>query len=239
MNKPLIMITGASSGIGYALAEIVAQRGYPVLAIARRQKLLTKLAEKHPLISIVAADISEQAGREQVMQVLAEKGQMIYLVNNAAISMPKIFSQLTATEWQQILAINVEAPMWLVQACQPYFSHSRVLNISSGLAHYALAGASAYCLTKAALYMLYQVINAEYDPKIVIAGSLRPGIIDTPMQAVLRNSDPELFPSQAKFQNFYDQNALRDPHIVAEFIAEVLLNSSDEAFKQKEWDIDE
>jgi NAD(P)-dependent dehydrogenase (short-subunit alcohol dehydrogenase family) len=234
----LIVITGASSGIGYALSIEVANRGHNVLAIARREQQLKQLKAENSNIDILSADISTPQGRDKLVSYLSNQDNSIHVIHNAAIAMPKTLELLSELEWQQALATNLEAPMWLTKACVPFFKNSRVLHISSGLAHYVLSGTAAYCITKAGLYMLYQVINAEYDPEIVIAGSLRPGVIDTPMQDLLRNTDDKLLPSKSMFEGFYQDQQLRSPELVAQFIADVLFNMYDDKFKGQEWDID-
>lgn len=234
----LIVITGASSGIGYALSIEVANRGHNVLVVARREQQLKQLKVGNDNIEILSADISTLAGRDKLINYLSNQNSSINLIHNAAIAMPKTLALLSESEWQQALATNLEAPMWLSKACVPFFQNSRILHISSGLAHYALSGTAAYCITKAGLHMLYQIINAEYDPEIVIAGSLKPGVIDTPMQELLRNTDDELLPSKTMFKSFHQEQQLRSPESVAQFIADVLFNTSDDEFKKQEWDID-
>lgn len=171
MGKHLVVVTGASSGVGYALAAELAHRGHEVLAIARRQSLLEQLASSHANIEYLAADVANADDRQKIIGHLQQRQQPIYLVHNAAVVKPNTLEKLTEAEWQQALQINLEAPLWLTQACLPFFDRSRVLNISSGLAHQPLSGLGAYCLTKSALHMLYQMINEDMDAAKVIAGS--------------------------------------------------------------------
>lgn len=239
MNKHLIVVTGASSGIGYALALELATQGYAVLAIARREKIIRAISRKNSLITPLSADITQKSDRNKIIAYIKQQNKPIHLIHNAAVVMPQTLLNLSEAEWQQALAINLEAPMWLTQAAMPYFSQSRVLNISSGLAHYALPGTAAYCLTKSALFMLYQIINSECKPEKVIAGSLKPGVIDTPMQNLLRNTDSNKLPSKEIFENMQTNQQLRSPESVAKFITHVLLTTSNEQFTAREWDIDE
>lgn len=238
MREYLIVVTGASSGIGYSLALELANQGYAVLAIARRQELLTQLTQQNSLITALAADITQETDRAKIIAYIKQQDKPIHLVHNAAVAMPQTLLNLSESEWQQALAINVEAPLWLTQACMPYFSHSRVLHISSGLAHRTVPGTAVYSMTKAAFFMLYQVINAECDPTSVIAGTLRPGVIDTPMQQLLRATTDSALPAKAMFEDFFVQNKLRTPESVAKFITKILLTTTDEEFKAGEWDID-
>lgn len=85
--------------------------------------------------------------------------------------------------------------------------------------------------------MLYQMINEEMDAAKVIAGSLRPGMIDTPMQARLRAHNKAQLPSQQFFADAHQNEILRSAEEVAAYMADVLLNTDDESFKQQEWNI--
>jgi NAD(P)-dependent dehydrogenase (short-subunit alcohol dehydrogenase family) len=237
MTKKLIVLTGASSGIGYALAKELASRGENVLAIARRENLLRQLESFHQNVQTLPADVASADGRQKIINYLQQQNQSIHLIHNAGIAMPKTLEHLTEEDWQKALRVNLEGPLWLTKACLPFFDGSRVLHTSSGLAHRALAGTCAYSITKAALYMLYQVINAEMDPKKVIAGSLRPGVIDTPMQVDLRSAESKYLPSQEYFHDMVKNDSLKRPEAVAVYMADVLLNTDDDAFKAKEWDI--
>lgn len=236
-DKKLIVVTGASSGVGYVLAKILAERGHDVLAIARRESLLKELAASDDNIHYLVADIANKNDRQKIVDYIAAQDKPIHLVHNAAIVMPKMFADLTEQDWQQALAINFEGPLWLTQACLPFFEGSRVLHTSSGLAHFSFPGTAAYSLTKAALHMLYQIINTDMDPAKIIAGSIRPGIIDTPMQQQLRQTDAKDLPCKSHFENVHQQNQLRSPEQVAKFMADILLNTDDDTFKAKEWNI--
>lgn len=235
----MIVVTGASSGIGNALAKKLASAGHSVLAVARRAERLHHLASEQEHIIPLVADISLPAGRDIVINKIAELGMPVDIVNNAAVAVPKSIDLLSEQEWQQAFKTNVDAPYFLFRGCMPYFERSRILNLSSGLAHHVLAGTGVYSITKAALYMLYQVINAEMSPEKVIAGSVRPGIIDTEMQQELRSKSRDEFPSVDLFKNFHEQQQLRSADEVAAYIATVLCDTSDEKFKAKEWNIDE
>lgn len=238
MQEKIIMVTGASSGIGYALAKDLASAGHQVLAVARREARLHTLASEHENITPVTADISLASGRKNIIEKISELNKPIDIVNNAGIAMPKSLELLTEAEWQQAFKTNIDAPYWLFRDCLPYFSNSRILNVSTGLAHSVMPGVGVYSMTKAALYMLYLSINADMDPGKVIAGSIRPGIIDTEMQQVLRSKEAAEFPSVARFKEFHQQNQLRSAEEVAAYIANILCNTSDEEFKAKEWNID-
>lgn len=239
MSQKAIIITGASQGIGHSLTLQLATMGYIVVAVARNQEKLDSLSANNKNIVPVCADITKQTDRKILTEAVNKLKIPVDLINNAGIVHAKPMNQLTEAEWTQTLQTNLEAPYWLFRELLPYFDHSRILNISSGLAHFTLPGTGIYSISKAALYMLYQVINTECNPDKVIAGSVRPGKVDTYMQQNLRAKDAEAFPSTQLFKDFYAQGALRNPDDVARYIINILLNTSDEEFKKKEWNIED
>jgi benzil reductase ((S)-benzoin forming) len=160
------------------------------------------------------------------------------LIHNAAILTPvSSIAELKLDDWRNHMAINVEGPLFLSQALLPKMNNSRILHISSGAAHRALAGWAAYCSSKAALFMLYQVMNAELNEKNIFVGSVRPGVVDTPMQVLLRQSDPKAFPDLPLFNQYNEEDKLIPVETVARFLSHILLNTDNKNFSGKEWDI--
>ena len=128
--------------------------------------------------------------------------------------------------------------MFLTQLLLPNLTNgSRVLNISSGLAHFAFAGAGAYSVSKAGLHMLYQIWNEEFAARGILAGSVQPGIVDTEMQDTLR-SDKD-FINQSFFLSLKQENKLTSPDEVAKVLSWMLLTMKKEQFIEKDWRIEE
>lgn len=237
--QTLAIITGAGSGIGQALAvELAVNHKMKVLGVGRRLQTLQETQIQYPeRIQIVAADVGSEQGRNRILQSIPAGSAVKFLIHNAAVIFPiKPLCEISLEEWQAHQAINVEGPLFLTQLLLPRFENGRVLHISSGLAHYALVGSGAYCASKAALYMLYLVMREELKKYNIAVGSLRPGIVDTPMQDEIRSAAPEHFPDLSRFIGYKEQGKLSDPRTVASFIAQVLLRTDDEEFSAKEWD---
>lgn len=238
--NPLALVTGAGTGIGKAACLALLQRNNAILAVGRRAAVLEDLKKENPeKIFIVPADISTMEGREKVVKALPSSFQLKYVVHNAGVIQPVgSLASLSETSWRQIMAINVEAPLFLTQALIPKMPKgSRILHISSGAAHFPIIHWTAYCTSKAALYMIYQCLNLELKKLGIAVGSLRPGIVDTPMQHVIRNFSPEQFPDVKSFQDYQAQHQLVEPKKVGKFICQLLLDMPEEKFVEQEWDL--
>ncbi len=238
--KELTIITGGGTGIGKALAaELVQKYSINVLIVGRRLKLLQDAANINPVkIKLCVADVGTKEGRDKIVNSIEKDTVVKYLIHNAAILTPVTsLEDLKLEDWRNHMSINVEGPLFLTQALLPKMDHSRILNISSGAAHRAVAGWAAYCSAKATLFMLYQVMNMELNNKNIFIASVRPGVVDTPMQTLLRQSDPNAFPDLPLFNQYKNEDKLIPVEIVAGFLAEILLNTDNDEFSDKEWDI--
>ncbi len=238
MNSELAIITGGGTGIGQAITYNLVEKGYHVLITGRREQPLKDTANKNPeKITWVSADVSKEEGREKIVAAIPESTQLKYLVHNAGIITPlSAIKNLKLDEFRKIQAINVEGPLFLTQALIPKFNGGRILHISSGAAHHAYHSWGCYCITKAALYMLYLCCNSELQEYGILTGSVRPGIVDTDMQTVLRD-DKNSFPNQDHFKQMKDDNQLVTVDECATFICQFLTATTDAQFAQKEVDI--
>jgi len=240
-DERLVVVTGASSGIGAALVEHLVSRGVTVIAAARRAAALTALAQGHGgAVEPVAADVADEHGRAALVAAVGGR-RLLALVHNAGVLEPVgPLSEVSLAEWRHSQAVNVEGPLFLTQALLgPLSGGGRVLHVSSGAAHNPYVGWGAYCTAKAALYMLYQVLREELKGRGIAVGSVRPGVVDTPMQALIRRQTAERFPSVERFIRLKEQGQLRSPEAVAGYIGGLLLDLPAERFSAHEWDIND
>ncbi len=149
------------------------------------------------------------------------------LINNAGVVSPVgAFDQISAADTAHNLMVNVAAPMILSRLfANSVREHARqrlIINISSGAAKRAIAGWSAYCAAKAALEMATRVAAAEAavnDPTLSIC-SLAPGVVDTAMQGLIRETTESEFPDVARFRAMKADGVLRDANdVAAEIVA--------------------
>ncbi|MBN1964739.1 MAG: SDR family NAD(P)-dependent oxidoreductase [Anaerolineae bacterium] len=236
MSDPTLIITGASRGLGTAVARIAAQLGAAVVLGARTESVLHAVA-----LSITAAggqalavpaDVADPADCQRlVARTLARFGRIDALVNNAAMLEP--VSRLDTVEagaWEHLMRVNVTGPLQLTQAALPALRDSggRVINVSSGAAIHPKAGWGAYCTSKAALNTLTSVLAVE-EPAITVL-AVRPGIIDTAMQAAIRAQGVGVMSEAdyARFVGHYTAGELLPPEQPGRALAVLALHAPHE-----------
>lgn len=240
MEMPIV-VTGASSGIGYELALRCLEKAIPVVAIARREdklKMLQAQASQRDSLRIIAADLATESGRQQVVEALQDIQQIRALVHNAGMLDPIApIGHIDLQQWRNNQAINVEAPLFLTQGLLDKLAKGRILNISSGAAHRPFYAWTAYCAAKAALYMLYQQFNLEFAERGISVASVMPGVVDTAMQSLIRDS--EMMPAAAVeyFRELSEKHQLISPATVSRFLFWLLTEVAKSQFAAKEWDI--
>ena len=178
-----IIITGTSRGIGYELALQFAKSGHQVLAISRKtpQELI-----ENPNITCLSIDISSVDELLQVERFIAQTWKKVdILIHNAGSLLHKPFTQITATEFQNVYKVNVFAVAELTKICIPFmFKGSHVVSISSmgGIqGSLKFAGLSAYSSSKGALITLSELLAEEYKEQGIAFNVLALGAVQTEM----------------------------------------------------------
>ena len=239
MNE-LAVVTGGGTGIGRALVQRLAREGLAVIAVGRRSAPLEALAQLQPdRIESRTADVATPEGRERVAEAVAGR-RIRYLLHNAGVLEPIApLATVGLEEWRYAQAVNVEGPLFLTQRLLPHLTGGRILHVSSGAAHHPLAGWGAYCASKAALYMVYQVLDLELQGRDIAVASVRPGVVDTPMQGLIRAQDSGRFPDVERFRELERTGDLASPEGVADFIWQLLTRTTPDEFAAQEWDVRE
>lgn len=232
----MFVVTGGGSGIGRALTEALIERKQRVIIIGRRLDCLKEVAKLSSDIQWVCADVSTAQGRDTVIKALDTYDKIIGLVHNAGIIEPIVpLTCLKEADWHAVMRTNVDAPLFLTQALHEKLTGGRVLHIGSGAAYIPIEGWSPYCVSKAALSMLTRCWQLEC-PEIAFA-SVMPGIIDTPMQAKIRNSQSMSEEKHAFFVRLKEENKLLSAKAVAQYLVHLLLDTDTATYSSKEWDI--
>jgi len=240
MSKTII-ITGASSGIGEALAKHLASLNHHVIATGRNEVALEKLQNLYPEnIKTVVADLMNSEDWIKIHDAIDPTASGIFLVHNAGIASPKLLSEISEEEWDAHYLTNTKAVVFLTQLLLPYLKNGgRVLNISTGLAHNTLPAMAAYGVSKAATYMWKECCNAELNDQEIYFGSVMPGVVDTPIQRKLKLFDPKEFPAVEIFKGFSERDELLDPSTVAKFLSWLLFDVDSSQFVVGDWNIND
>ncbi|MDF1759675.1 MAG: SDR family NAD(P)-dependent oxidoreductase [Coxiellaceae bacterium] len=192
--KQWALITGSGTGIGRAAAISLIARGVNVLAVGRRLEPLQSLQADYPdNVQIVSADIANSEDCDKIFAAVADLDQLNYIIHNAALVEPAgDLLQADPEAFSKMMLVNVEAPLYLTQGCVERMpSGGRILHISSGAAHYSAPGIRPYSVTKAALYNIFLGLREELQPRGIGVLSIRPGVVDTPMQTTMRDLHAE------------------------------------------------
>lgn len=232
----MFVVTGGGYGIGKALATALACRGQSVLIVGRSEPHLIDTAAQSDCIRYVCADVSLSEGRLAVQAALSDVPVIQGLIHNAGIIQPIVpITKMDEASWQQHMATNLNAPLFLTNLLIDKLNHGRVLNIGSGAALFPVSGWSAYCVSKAALLMLTRCWQLESNT--IASAYVMPGIIDTDMQATIRQA-PHMQPEkQDFFKQLKQANRLISPETVAAFLCWLLLDTDKAIFSSKAWDI--
>jgi len=195
------VVTGAAQGIGRSIACDLGARGARLILVDRNAQGIAEAAEalcaaNGPSVDPVVADLASPAEIRRLAQTIAQLvPQVDVLVNNAAIELDLPFSEVTAEIFDQVLGINLRAPMLVSQALVPLFPETggAIVNISSIHATHAFANAIPYACSKAALVALTRNLGLELAPRRIRVNAVCPGYIDTPMwdEWLLLAEDPE------------------------------------------------
>lgn len=180
------LVTGASSGIGAAIAIEFADAGWSVMAAGRDEGRLEEVAD-------VADDIATWAGAledsedcdELVADTIDEFGQIDCLINNAGIIIRGAVDELTDDDWRDTLGINLDVPFYLSRAALPHLlkTGGSIVNIASDWGIEGGRRAAAYCASKGALVLLTRAMAKDHSADGVRINAVCPGDVDTPMLA--------------------------------------------------------
>ncbi|MGO1121147.1 SDR family NAD(P)-dependent oxidoreductase [Rhodovibrionaceae bacterium A322] len=197
LQDKVVILTGASQGIGAATAQSLAKAGATVVACARNKDACEKLAEDIKANGGkalgLACDVTDFAAvAALVARVKEEFGRIDALINNAGMVDPIARAAETDPEAAMTcLRVNVGGVFAAVAAVLPIMTAQgggSIINVSSGAAHNPLEGWSAYCASKAALAMYTRSLALEYGDQGVRVFGFGPGVVDTGMQVKIRAS---------------------------------------------------
>ncbi len=194
LNGKIIIVTGASRGIGAAAASALAQAGATVVLTARDGRLAEDVGRSiGAAASARACDVSDYAAFATVVaETKARFGRLDGLVNNAGVIEPiASIAESDPAAWARNIEINLTGAYHALRAVLPVMladGGGTIVNVSSGAAIRPLEGWSAYCSAKAGLHMLTRAVALETAGKGIRVFGFQPGTTDTDMQVLIRAS---------------------------------------------------
>ena len=221
MQYHLTILTGASRGLGAAMAEQLLKHGHRLVTLSRHTaSLWVVLGADLEQWAMDLADPAPAAARLSAWLAAQDPSLLLSatLINNAAaLSTPAPLDHQSDEELSRAMRVGLEAPMLLsaafLRATAAWSAPRKLLFISSGLGRRAMAGSAAYCAIKAGMDHLARTIALEQAevPNGACVCSLAPGVIDTDMQVQLRGADPKLFAARENFVALQREGKLDSP----------------------------
>ena len=197
MNK-VVIVTGASRGIGRNIATTLAKKGYIVIANYNKSEnkaieLQQNLEKENINIDIFKADVSNRDEVKKLVQFVINKYKKIdCVINNAGIDQVKMFLDITDVDWNNMISNNLNSVFYMCQEVLPYMIHEKngvIINISS---IWGVTGASCeshYAVSKAGVDALTKSLAKEMGPSNIRINSIAPGFIDTEMNNNLNEEE--------------------------------------------------
>ena len=192
MSKGTVIVTGASRGIGLAIARELAADGYDLALVARSADTLASIAAELDGPTRVKAwpgDISNWDDAERIIgEVQAEFGSIHGLVNNAGVTQDGLFMRMSPENWKKPIDINLGGTFYFTRAVAPIMMRARngrIVNISSVIGLTGNAGQANYAASKAGIIALTKSVAKELGSRGVTSNAVAPGFIATDMTADL------------------------------------------------------
>ncbi len=208
MNK-IVIVTGASRGIGREIAKKLAIKDYTVVANYNKsenqiKELQKELLEKNVNIDIFKADISKRSEAKELVKYVLEKYNKIdILINNAGISQIKEFTQITDEDWNNMINVNLNSVFYMTQEVIPNMIHNKkgcIINMSSIWGQIGASCESHYSVSKAGIDAMTKSLAKELGPSNIRVNSIAPGIIDTEMNKHLSLEELEYIKEEIPLQ---------------------------------------
>lgn len=229
-SQPIALITGASGGIGSAIARRLAGEGYPVI-LQYHQNQTAAFQLKQEIIAAggnalaLPCDLTSLAQIQTMFDTIKNQwGEVGVLINNAAISRQELFTDMTEENWQEMWQTNVSSAIWCSKLALPAMisrKTGKIINISS---IWGMVGAScevAYSATKGALISFTKALAKEVGPSGIAVNCIAPGVIDTPMNSHLAPEDLDALREETPL------GAIGSPQDVAALVSFLLSSGGD------------
>ena len=201
-NPRVALVTGASRGIGAAIARVLAEQGMRVVGTATSEAgadaIHSKLAPLDGLGRVL--NVTDPASIESLVEsIRADLGEPVVLVNNAGITQDNILMRMKEDEWHQVIETNLTALYRLSKACVRGMTKARwgrIINVTSVVGSMGNAGQSNYAATKAGAEGMARSLARELGSRSITVNCVAPGFIDTDMTRALAEAQRDALQSQ-------------------------------------------
>jgi NAD(P)-dependent dehydrogenase (short-subunit alcohol dehydrogenase family) len=220
------LVTGATSGIGRAVARDLAARGARLTVTARRPELLDGLVEEIRAEGGEALGVSgdvrdEEHAAEAVVRTLEAYGRLTILVNNAGVIGAGPVEATDTAEWERIIDTDLKGPFFFCREAIPHLKAERgssIVNVSSVTGRRPYANIAPYCVAKAGLDMLTECLALELAPHGVRVNAINPGVVVTNLHKAT-NTVPDYDAFLARSRETHPLGFVGEPRDAAELIA--------------------
>jgi len=207
----VVVITGASSGLGEATARLLSAEGAIVVLGARRMDRLQTLAEeltrRGGKTLAVETDVTNRDQVKRLVDAAVQTfGRIDVIINNAGLMPQSLLERLKVDEWDRMIDVNIKGVLYGIAAALPYMKEQKsgqVINVSSVAGHKVRPGSTVYAATKHAVRALSEGLRQEVKPYNIRTTVISPGAVDTELPNTI--TDPE---TAERIHQFYEEIAI-------------------------------
>lgn len=195
IQDKVVVITGASSGLGAETARHLAKLGAKVVLGARRLDLLEVLAKELGLDAraILRTDVTDRAQVQALVDRAVElHGRIDVILNNAGLMPSSLFAKLKVDEWDRMIDVNIKGVLYGIAAALPYMQKQKsgqIINVSSVAGHKVGPGGAVYAGTKWAVRAITEGLRQEVKPYNIRTTIVSPGAVDTELTSTITDQD--------------------------------------------------
>jgi NADP-dependent 3-hydroxy acid dehydrogenase YdfG len=205
----VVVITGASSGLGEATARILAKNGAKVVLGARRLDRLQRLAKELSLSgdAVVQTDVAKPDQVQKLVDHAVQlHGRIDVIVNNAGVMPHSLLERAKIADWDRMIDVNLKGVLYGIAAVLPHMKAQRsghIINVSSVAGHKVRPGSAVYAATKAAVLVISEGLRQEVKPYNIRTTVISPGAVATELPASITEPDVA-----AGIREFYEKYAI-------------------------------
>lgn len=193
--KKVVIVTGASRGIGNSIAKLLSKEDYQVIANYNKSEIEAKKLKEEFDVDIFQADVSKREEVKSLINYTINKYKKIdCIINNAGIDQVKMFVDITDQDWEYMIQNNLNSVFYMCQETIPYMVNRKegsIINISSIWGQIGASCESHYSATKAAIDAITKSLAKELGNSNIRVNSIAPGIIETEMNNNLSKEEKE------------------------------------------------